>query len=238
MHKRIKPIVVILIIAVVLLTMSGSVIANEIINRADEYEKDIKPDIEVEETLIIDDPPFISILKTKLFYYDYRYVNLQTGEEGDYGYIARNFAVYCHYNTTATPEGGSFTTRRIEDYSTNKMYRTSIMPGVYNYTTRQPMARWGGFWSKMIDYSEWKAIDTGIEELMEETLQYIDYSVPSGRITRCYLKDGDIYAMWVVSHRDGSSANTVTYVSNATGDPSDDIFSQPQKWEDIHFPAN
>ena len=230
MLKKTKPIVVILIFAVALLALGGNVLAKEIIDSGDDSEKAVKPDILEEEALIIDDPLFITILKSKLYCYDYRIVNIRTGEESSSGYSARNFAVSCYY--TSSPDMPSM--RTLRDYPTNKMYRTHVNPGFYNYSTRQPMGRLVGFWSRMEDYSDWKAIDSGTEELLGEMLQYIDYRNDIGRVTRCYLKDGDVYAMLVVRYSDGSSANAVTYVSNATGNPSSSYFAPPQSFEDNH----
>ena len=230
MQKKLMPIVVILIIAAALLAFGGGALAKEAIDSGDISEKPVKPDIEVEDALIIDDPPFLTILRTKLYYYDFRNVNILTGVESSSGYTARNFAVSCYYTSSLnTPS-----MRTLRDFSTNKMFRTHVMPGVYNYSTRQPMARWGGMWSKMTDYSVWQAIDTGTDELMGETLQYIDYN-RSGGMTRCYLKDGDVYAMLDVRRSDGSSANVVTYVSNATGNPPSSYFTHPRSWEDSRY---
>jgi len=231
MLKKTKPIVVILIFAVALLALCGGALAKEIIDSGDDSQEAVKPDILEEEALIIDDPPFITILKSKLYCYDYRIVNIRTGEETSSGYTARNFAVQCTY--ILSPDG--FGRRTLQDYPTNKQFTTVSMPGVYTNSYRQPMGRLIGFWSRMGDYSDWKAIDSGTEELMGEMLQYIDYRNIIGRVTRCFLKDGDVYAMWVVRHTDGSSANAVTYVSNATGNPSSSYYTPPQSWEDTTF---
>jgi len=218
MQKKIKPIVVILIITMALLALGGSALAKEITDSADDSEKAVKPDIEEEEAIIIDDPPFITLLKTKQYYYDYRHVSIRTGEDIRSGYAVRVFAKNCNYSVL--PDG--FGLRNVRDYSTNELFTTTSMPGAYNNTNKQPIGNW---WSKMTDYSRWIAIGTGTEELLGETLQYIDYRAPDGLVTRCYLKDGDVYAMWQVRIPDGSSGNLAVYVSNFNGNPSNSYFN-------------
>jgi len=229
MQKRIKPIVVILIIAVSLLALCGGALAKEIIDSGDDSEKAIKPEIEEEDAIIIADPPFITYLKSKRFYYDFKNVNILTGVDGDSGYTARNFAVNCTYTMWVN----GMTVRDLNDFSTNKWFNTVTKSGVNYGTDRNPIGRLVGAWHKMDDYSVWEAIDTGTGELRGETLQYIDYSNHRGGITRCFLKDGDVYAMWDVRYSNGNSAITATYVSNATGNPSSSYFTHPQNWTDL-----
>ena len=77
----------------------------------------------------------------------------------------------------------------------------------------------------MTNYSVIVAIGTGTDDLMGETLEYIDYLWTNGTITRYFLKDGDVYARWTVLASDGTTANTVMYVSNSTGNPSSSYFN-------------
>jgi len=188
----------------------------------DDSEKDVKPAIEEEEALIIDDPPFMTLLRTKKYYYDWRRANILTGVGRTSGYIARDFARESVLTHTVM-DGDWSKMRFVDDYSTNKATRYSST----NYYSegagqRSPIGVWS---SKAKDYSMWKAIDTGTDELVGETLQYIDYSRPDGIITRFYLKDGDVYAMYNVLYPGGETDQIAEYVSNSTGNPPNSIFN-------------
>jgi len=189
----------------------------EDIDSGDDSGKEIKPDLEEEEAFIIDDPPFITKLKSKQFYYEYRNVSLLTGEDGSSGYSARSFDKECSNNKSKD----GFTLREIYDYSSNKM-RTFVGKSQISDHGAHPIGIW---WNKMTNYSVIVAIGTGTDDLMGETLEYIDYLWTNGTITRYFLKDGDVYARWTVLNSDGVAANTVMYVSNSTGNPSSSYFN-------------
>jgi len=184
-----------------------------------------------EDTL--DDPPFMRLLKSGVYYYDYQDVHVLTGPGGHSGYVARIDDKECTYTTSE-----SVARRQLLDATAGKEYIVNDN-GKYYWINDIPDMT-------LIDYNDCKVTETGTEQFLEETLDYIDYIdnnydpdenplqmfsmtyvKPTG--IRIYLKNGDVYA-----YRDylfGIIQNDASYVFNPSDDPPPYCFNIPDDYK-------
>jgi len=182
--------------------------------QADEKEV-VEEEVEEENS---DDLPFMRLLKSGEFYYEVVEKYLETGEEIGAWYIARIGDIECH-GTYSEYRGNS---RYIDNNSTgivfdvyddSKQYEESLCPSM-----------------PLRDYNTYQAIDIGMEEVLGEMWEFIDYSTSSGSTRRYYLKDGDIYAYL---RTDYHGKLIVGYYLNTADNPSPDYFDIPPDYEFI-----
>jgi len=193
---------------------------------AAEDEKDAEDEI-IEDTF--DDPPFMRLLKSGVYYYNWEAVHVLNGPGSHSGYVARIDDKEYTYTTSE-----SVTRSQLLDATAGKEYVINVN-GKYYWINDIPNMT-------LIDYNDCKITETGTEQFLEETLDYIDYidenynpdkdSLQTFSMTyvkptgiRVYLKNGDVYA-----YRDylfGVIQNDGIYISTPSDDPPPDCFDIP-----------
>ena len=207
-----------------------------------EDEKDVEEEI-IEDAF--DDPPFMRLLKSGVYYYDYQDVHFLTGPSSHNGYIVRINDKECTYTTSQFSDGSQLAYRQLLDAAAGEEYMVRDQEKYYWINDIPDLT--------LIDYNDCKVTETGAEQYLEETLDYIDYLdenynpdkdplqmftmtcvKPTG--IRVYLKNGDVYAYRFYEF--GIIQNLGKYVSNPSDDPPPDCFNIPEDYrldEGKHF---
>ena len=179
--------------------------------------KDDKDDKDDKKNDPGDDPAFIKLLKSGRFYYEVTYYNIETGEEQSHGYDAQTATKSCFCIMF-----GSTIWRSILDTEAGKYYDV--------YDDSEEYTEYDATGVKVYDYNKWKATGTGTEQLLGETLQYIDYDVPNSGFRRAYLKNGDVCAT-VMYDEDGKRSSMVMFISNPSNNPPSSCFEIPSNYK-------
>ena len=166
------------------------------------------------------DPPFVKLLKSEQFYYEISRVEVETGNEYKQ-YIVRTEDKYCE----CYEDFGIFgRVRFIQDFSTGKGF--GVKDDLKEYETSDLNLDV----VSLTDHNAWTVVGTGTEEVRGEMLEYIDYSSPEELVSRCYLKDGDVYIIATVDTSTQKIKNWISYISNASGNPSPSYFEIPDDY--------
>ena len=171
------------------------------------------------------DPRFVRLLMSGTFYYECKsiwidkeeWVETEEDEIARIGFTAFAGSKMCEGDEPLRDLGRG---RTIWDYDARKI--TIIDDDKKEY--EEGAMRGEG--TTLYDYSELTMHDSGVEEVRNETMEYLDYIVPAGDIWRYYLKNGDVYAWRFFNHKTNESLYIV-YVSNVLADPPPACFEIP-----------
>jgi len=164
-----------------------------------------------------DDPPFIQLLKSGQFYFEYSFVQVETGDVWRAGYTV---AIGDKISEGIEDYSEKGFARQIWDYGLLKFY--TFFDEIKEYSTYDLK---GG---SVYDYNKITMIGTGTEQADGEMLEYIDYIYPFSShesTVRCYLKNGDVYIQAMLDA--DQNAPFFQYISNASGSPSPSLFDIP-----------
>jgi len=255
--KKILPIVLTVVCVIVVVTAAAAALylflprpgadiadppapdAPEVVeNVVAEEKKDIAEEKEEEEEEEVDDgpvdPPFITLLKSGEYCFDYE-MHMPSSFDSDEnyelfnsGYKAKTVGMECTYAVYKDGYGD----RIVLDEAAKKRYivnDSSKHCEEYNAPTLV-----------LTDFAAFELTDTGTEMLIDEMLDYMEYKstsdidemvhffeIPESGL-RVYLKDGDVYAY--KHFLLGTLQNTIYYVSNASPNPSPECFEIPDTY--------
>ena len=185
-------------------------------------------DIDIKEDLF-EDPPFVQLLKSGVYYYEYMDAHVIHGEGSHTGYVAQTTDKSCTY----TYSDDDLNYREILDIVANRWYMVRDYAKKYMEKDEPEIT--------FTDYNDFVVTEVGKEELLGELLDYIDYRMPGDNPAptfsftkvkpdgfRIYLKDGDAYAI-----RDYIFVlqNSFSYISNISNTPSLECFTIPEGYE-------
>ena len=171
-----------------------------------------------------DDPPFIKMLKSGMYFFERRVVNLESGEEYD-AFDALLGERYCVGMTTDLGNGKMVTIRFIYDAEDRRAF-------YINDTEKQYMELpYDAENMSIPDFSNIKVVGTGTDTIKGETLKFIDYG-DGEYVNRYYIKNGDVYAIQQIG-LDGSVVNVIHIITKVMPNPPSEYFTFPSDYTNI-----